>query len=104
MSAAELFGPVGQIGYVVHDLEDAAARWAESTGIGPWRVLPKVDLDHFTYEGVDSPVEIGIAVAFSGDVQMELIQQHNDAPSMYRELLVTYGEGALHFCLLPEDY
>lgn len=100
----DLYGPVGQLGYVVHDLEEAAARWAETTGIGPWRSLGRLELDHFTYDGEASDVEIGIAVAYSGDVQIELIQQFNDAPSMYRDLLDTYGEGAQHICFYPDDY
>lgn len=100
----DLYGPVGQLGYVVDDLEAAAARWAETTGIGPWRVLDNVELDHFTYDGEDADVRIGIAVAYTGDVQIELIQQYNDTPSMYRELLDTYGEGAQHVCFYPDDY
>ncbi len=99
-----LFGPVGQIGYVVNDLEEAAQRWVDTTGIGPWTILSKVPLDHFTYNGQDAAVEIGIAVAYSGDMQIELIQQHNETPSMYRELLDTYGEGVQHVCFYPEDY
>ena len=99
-----LFGPVGQIGYVVDDLEEAAQRWVDTTGIGPWTVLPHVPLDHFTYNGADSEAEIGIAMAYSGGIQIELIQQLNDAPSMYRELRDTYGEGVQHICFYPEDY
>ncbi len=99
-----VFGPVGQLGYVVHDLEEACHRWHQTTGIGPWRVLPHVPLDHFTYEGDDADVDIGIAMAYSGGVQIELIQQYNDTPSMYRELLDTYGEGAQHICFYPSDY
>lgn len=100
----DVFGPVGQIGYVVNDLEAATRRWYETTGIGPWRILDRLKLDQFEYEGAASPVEISIALAFSGDVQIELIQQHNDAPSMYLELLDTYGEGAQHICFYPNDY
>jgi len=89
---------------VVEDLETAAQKWVDATGIGPWTILPKVPLDHFTHNGQDTEVEIGMAVAYSGDMQIELIQQHNDAPSMYRELLDTYGEGVQHVCFYPEDY
>ena len=99
-----LFGPVGQIGYVVNDLEHAARTWFDTTGIGPWRLFERADFDSFVYEGSPSPVEVGIAMAFSGGVQIELIQQYNDAPSMYRELLDTYGEGAQHVCFYPDDY
>lgn len=99
-----LYGPVGQIGYVVDDLAEAAARWSETTGIGPWRVYETIQLDRFTYEGKPSEPQIGIALAFSGAVQIELIQQFNDAPSMYRDLLETYGEGVQHICFYPSDY
>jgi catechol 2,3-dioxygenase-like lactoylglutathione lyase family enzyme len=100
----ELFGPVGQIGYVVNDLEAAVTRWHATTGIGPWTVFERLQLEQFVYEGADSPVELSIAFAYSAGVQIELIQQHNDAPSMYLELLDTYGEGAQHICFYPRDY
>lgn len=100
----ELFGPVGQVGYVVDDLEAAARSWFEGTGVGPWYVMNDIGLDHFTYEGADSPVEIGIAVAYSGAMQIELIVQHNEAPSMYRELRNTFGQGVQHLCFYPADY
>lgn len=100
----ETFGPVGQVGYVVNDLEAAARAWFESTGIGPWRVWQSVPLDHFTYEGVDSPVDFGMATAYSGPIQIELIAQHNDAPSMYREMRDTMGQGVQHLCFYPADY
>ena len=100
----DLYGPVGQIGYVVRDVEEAAARWVETTGIGPWRIHRSLDLDEFSYDGEPSDAQIGIALAYSGSVQIELIQQFNDAPSMYRDLLDTYGEGAQHICFYPNDY
>lgn len=98
MQPNTLFGPVGQIGYVVEDLEASARRWFEATGIGPWTVMPSVPLDHFTYNGEPSSVDIGIAVAYTGGVQIELIVQNNDVPSMYRELSDTYGFGVQHVC------
>ena len=58
-------GPVGQLGYVVNDLETAAWDWFQRTGIGPWTVIPHVTLDYFNYQGETSDVEMGIAMAFS---------------------------------------
>lgn len=98
-----IYGPVGQIGYVVHDLERAVQSWVDTTGIGPWRVFEHAPFERFEYEGEPAEVDVGIALAFSGDVQIELIQQHDDSPSMYRELLDTYGEGAQHICFYPDD-
>ena len=100
----ELWGPPGQIGYVVTDLEAAARRWTDTIGIGPWRMFEPAPITSFMYNGEPSDVEVGIAMAYMGDMQIELIQQYNDAPSMYLEQLNTYGEGAQHVCFYPSDY
>ena len=100
----DLWGPPGQIGYIVHDLEAAAQRWTDTIGIGPWSIFEHAPITGFQYNGSPSAVDVGIALAFMGDVQIELIQQHNDAPSMYRDLIDTYGEGAQHICFYPENY
>lgn len=100
----DLWGPPGQIGYIVNDLESAAQKWTATIGIGPWRIFGHAPFTTFEYNGSTSDVDVGIALAFMGDMQIELIQQHNDAPSMYRDLLDTYGEGAQHVCFYPEDY
>ena len=100
----DLLGPVGQLGYVVKDLEKAAWSWVEKTGVGPWTVFPQMTLDYFNYLGEPSEVEIGIAMAFTGSIQIELIQQHNEAPSMYRDFMNDRGEGIQHLCFYPEDY
>ena len=101
---SDLLGPVGQLGYVVEDLEKAAWSWVEKAGVGPWTVIPHVTLDYFNYLGEPSEVEMGIAMAFTGSMQIELIQQHNDAPSMYQDFINDYGEGIQHVCFYPEDY
>jgi len=100
----DLWGPIGQIGYMVHDLESACQKWTDTVGVGPWRMVEHAPFDNFRYNDEPSDVDAGIALAFSGGVQIELIQQHNDSPSMYRELLDTYGEGAQHVCFYPQDY
>jgi catechol 2,3-dioxygenase-like lactoylglutathione lyase family enzyme len=100
----ELWGPIGQIGYVVTDLEAAAKQWTDSIGVGPWQIFNPAPFDVLEYNGQPSEAEVGFALAFMGAVQIELIQQHNNAPSMYREVLDTYGEGAQHICFYPDDY
>ena len=100
----DLWGTPGQIGYIVNDLESAAQKWTDTVGIGPWRIVEHAPFTSFRYNGQASDVDAGIALAFMGDVQIELIQQHNDAPSMYRDLLDTYGEGAQHICFYPHLY
>jgi len=49
-----------------------------------------------TEKGKPSPVDVSIALANSGALQIELIQQRNDAPSMYRDFLNAGHEGLQH--------
>jgi hypothetical protein len=98
------FGPLRQLGYVVHDVESAMAGWL-AQGVGPWFLVERVEMDWFRYRGADSPPPAtSIALANSGDVQLELIQQHDDAPSMYKEFLDAGREGLQHVAYWSDDY
>jgi Glyoxalase/Bleomycin resistance protein/Dioxygenase superfamily len=99
-----LFGKVCQNGYVVRDIEAAMTFWTEVQRVGPFFYIPKVKTDWFRYRGADSPVELSIALANSGDLQIELIQQRNAAPSMYRDFLEGHGEGLQHMSYWTTDY
>ena len=74
-----------QLGHVVDDIVGAAAEWASTFGVGPFHVLPIVD-QHLTYaDGDVRTVRLQVAVAQAGPVQIELVQQHCDTPSIYRD-------------------
>jgi hypothetical protein len=83
-----------QLGFVVDDLVTSARRWVDVFGVGPFHVLPRMEVA-CTYRGADSLVEMQVAVAQAGPVQIELIQQHCDRPSIYRDLFGR-GETGLH--------
>ncbi|MFJ8108338.1 VOC family protein [Streptomyces sp. NPDC096132] len=100
---SRIFGPITQIGYVVRDIEASMAHWI-AHGVGPWFHLERCELDFFRYRGVDSPLEMSAAVANSGGIQIELIQQRNDAPSLYRDFLAAGHEGAQHIAYWAKDY
>jgi hypothetical protein len=97
-------GPLGQIGYVVADLKEAATGWVERTGIGPWYIAEHVPLDYFQHRQSPSDIEIGIATAFTGSLEIELIVQHNDSPSDYVDTLNRSGAGVHHICFFPLNY
>ena len=99
-----LFGKVCQNGYVVRDIQKAMKFWTEVQRVGPFFYIPEVKTDWFRYRGADSPVEMSIALANSGDLQIELIQQRNDAPSMYKEFLGSGREGLQHMSYWTRDY
>lgn len=101
---SRIFGNVRQNGYVVRDIEAAMKHWVEVMGVGPWFYIEDVKTDWFKCRGVDSDVKMSIALANSGDLQIELIQQRNDAPSLYKEFLDAGHEGLQHMSYWTQDY
>ena len=92
-----------QLGFIVDDLFGEATRWAEVFGVGPFHVLPRME-PACTYRGAASTIDMQIAVAQAGPVQIELIQQYCDRPSVYRDL-VAKGESGFHqVCTATNDY
>ncbi|WP_309644365.1 VOC family protein [Phenylobacterium sp.] len=101
---SRIFGAVCQNGYVVRDVRAAMDHWIKVMGVGPWFFIEEVKTDYFRHRGADSAVSMSIALANSGDLQIELIQQTNDAPSMYREFLDAGHEGLQHMSYWTRDY
>jgi len=102
---SRLFGPIDQICWVVPDIETSMKYWSETMGIGPWFAMPHLRPDGFQYKGKPSDVEITLAIAYSGRMQLELIQQHNDAPSMYKDSIdAGRVPGQHHLGFFRRDY
>jgi len=95
---------ITQMGYVVDDLQSAMTRWSDTLGIGPFTVISHVAIDQGFYRGAPTDVDISVATAESGAIQIELIEQHNDVPSCYRDLFAPGGEGLHHVALRTADY
>jgi len=100
---SRIFGQIAQIGYVVRDIHASMDRWVQH-GVGPWFYVDRVQTDYFRHRGVDSDLEMSVAVANSGELQIELIQQRNDAPSAYREFLDAGREGMQHVAYWTTDF
>ena len=100
---SRIFGPVRQNGYVVSDIEAAMIHWTEVLGVGPFFYFERVPIENFRYRGVPSPLEVSIALTNSGPLQIELIQQRNDAPSMYRDFSQAGHEGLQHVAYWTEQ-
>jgi len=86
-----------QMAYVVKDIRKAIDHWISKLKVGPWFIL-----DHFTgvnpkYRGGESRADVALAMGFSGHMNIELIQPHNDAPSVYQELIDRSGYGFHHW-------
>ncbi|MFT6645731.1 MAG: hypothetical protein ACJAX5_003380 [Patiriisocius sp.] len=67
---SRIFGAVRQNGYVVKDIETAMDHWINVMAVGPWYYIKRVKTDYFRYRGADTPAEMSIALANSGDLQI----------------------------------
>ena len=92
-----------QIAYHVADLGEAIGRWHAATGIGPFFLRRHIPLADVFYRGEPSTLEIGAAMVQSGDIQIELIQQHCDTPSTFRDMFNRNEEGLHHVAIAPSD-
>jgi hypothetical protein len=102
---SRLFGPMRQVGIVVRDIDRAMCHWIEVCGVGPWFYADRLPLDSFRYNGVHyDDIHLSIALANSGEIQLELIQQRDDKPSLYREFLGAGREGMQHWSSWPGNY
>lgn len=104
-----LAGPVRQIGLVVPDIDAEIRHWTEVMGIGPFVIFRNLAFDaDYRYRGQSVPAPVtSIAVAHSAQLQIEIIQQHNDAPSAYRDFLAAGRVGMQHLSTWyenPEEY
>lgn len=102
---SQVFGGIRQVGYVVRDIEQTMQHWSSVLGVGPWFYKPEVGTTEFRYRGQASrPPKLSIALANAGDLQIELIQQRDDAPSLYLDTLARGGEGAQHVAFWTLDH
>lgn len=105
---SKIFGSVRQVALVVHDIDAAMSVMIEKMGIGPFFILREIQPEDYQYRGqsVEAPI-LSLAFAFSGELNIEIIQQHNAAPSAYRDFLATRGDGVQHLSSwteLPSEY
>ena len=101
---SRIFGEIRQNGYVVRDIERAMAHWTGKLGVGPFFYIEKVPVRNFRYRGEPSDLDMSVALANTGALQIELIQQRNDAPSMYRDFLAGGHEGLQHIAYWTETF
>ena len=93
---------IAQIAFTVADLRGAAEQWTKSTRIGPWFVRGPFTPAEARYRGKPTYPSLSLARAFSGATMIELIEQHDDTPSVYLDGIARNGYG-LHHCASMTD-
>ena len=91
---SQYFGKAVHTAFVVPDIEQAVNRMLES-GIGPAYYMKGIRVPG-RYRGERNDVLITAVFFYSGSLQYEFIQQHDDTPSAYREFMERTPEGGLH--------
>ena len=100
MSSTQL-PAIRQVAYVVEDIDEALEHWVEVVGVAPFFLYRNLELAECHYDGDEITLELSVALGQSGDVQVELIQQHGDTPSIY---LGEASGKAHHLALWTRDY
>lgn len=95
-------GSFRQIGYVVTDLDQALASWIE-LGVGPWFVIRGLPM-RALYRGEPCETTVTLALSNSGELQLELIQQADDTPSIFTEFLAGGREGFHQLAYWTDDF
>ena len=105
MSAALIasLGTVMQIAFVPADFDAALEFWIKTMGVGPFFALNHVQLDDVKYRGAPAQIDFSMVIGYWGDIQVELIRQHNDSPSIYKAWRDEGREGLHHVCILVDD-
>lgn len=97
------FGPVMQNGFVVEDLDRALDHWTRVVGVGPFFVIERIPFDKVWFRGEPADIDLTVAIAYWGDVQIELIRQNNVAPSIYTEFASRGHSGLQHMGVVTES-
>ncbi|MGH8218007.1 MAG: VOC family protein [Steroidobacteraceae bacterium] len=97
-------GAIFQIAYVVQDIRAAIREHARRLRIGPWLLLEHFAPTWQKYRGQPTELDASIAISFSGSMMFELIQQHDDVPSVFQEVVARRGYGLHHLAVSTRDF
>jgi hypothetical protein len=93
-----------QTAFVVEDIHAAMQAYGAALGAGPWFLRERGVFAEQTYRGAPAATMLSIAMAAAGETIVELIRQHDDGPSVYRDVVAARGYGLHHFGVGVEDY
>jgi hypothetical protein len=93
---------VGQLGFIVHDIQASLPNISSTFNLRSW-YLPQYKEKHFKIG--DQPIELNfnLAVAYSGKLQIELIEEKSGRARIYQDHLENYGEGLHHLGFFVPD-
>lgn len=97
------YGEIFQIAYCPRDFAAAVEFWTDKMGVGPFYRRGPLQFDNALHYGRPTDVRFSVAIAYWGDIQIELIETHNDSPSIYRDWREAGLDGVHHLCIEVAD-
>ena len=99
-------GPIIQSAWVVRNFDESRGVWI-ARGAGPFMVSRRMVID-VAYRGQPAQLDLSVAWGQFDGMQIELVQQHDDGPSAFRDSFPDGpkgGEGSHHHLgMLNSDY
>ena len=96
--------PIFQYAYFVNNLEAGIEKWSKLLGAGPFFLARHHKTDDFSYRGQNVEADVSYAFGYCGDTMIQLIEQHDDQPSIYRDMYQRGEEGFHHIGVLVSDF
>jgi len=93
---------VGQLGFIVHDVRSSLPAYASLYNLKTW-FEPLYAEKKFNIGGEPRELDLNIVLAFSGKVQIELLEEKSKRAPIYKEHLDTFGEGLHHLGFYVND-
>ena len=97
-------GGLAQYAYVVEDIERSMRDFVDRLGIGPWYVRARFTPPEGRLRGEPTSPVFSLGRAFSGHAMIELIEQHDDTPSVYHEGAGPRSYGFHHWAVITGSY
>ncbi|MFZ9697229.1 MAG: VOC family protein [Ilumatobacteraceae bacterium] len=95
--------PLFQQAWLVNDIEKAIKYWHDTFGAGPFSVTEHHKCDEFWYRGSNQEADVSYAFGYLGDTMLQFIVQHDDTPSIYRDMYKSGQEGYHHLAYLVKE-
>lgn len=96
--------PMFQEAWFVRSIDEAASRWSKAYGAGPFFMARHHQTDEFSYRGTAIQADVSYAFGYLGGMMIQFIEQHDDQPSIYRDMYADGEEGFHHIAYLVSDF
>ena len=97
-------GSILELAFVVDNLEQAAIRWVDTARAGPFFLIEHLEIVNALYHNEPGNIDVSIALGFSGSLCVELIQQHDSAPSIFRDFTPQSDGGFHHWGITTREF